>query len=156
MEGADYYFISRRESEDLILGGHAADWEILYGHTYGISRKEFSEKTTGSTAIAVVSPSGAKRLANLATPCHYFYINVNKDTAIKRFLDRMLKEVATNSLVAVDTIYYAKRLEAALGDIEDWPYLMPSFTYSFTSTDTNDILPFLLESIDSIESTRHD
>lgn len=68
----DYYFVSEQKFNDTPMIE-----KVLYNeHLYGVSKKEFLEKTQENTAVVVCTPEGAKQIKKHCPDAQIVYLNV--------------------------------------------------------------------------------
>ncbi len=63
VHGRDYYFVSRREFEDLIRQGAFLEWAEVHGHLYGTSKTEVERALSGEEDLLLdIDVQGASQV----------------------------------------------------------------------------------------------
>lgn len=99
VEGVDYFFISRAESEAMEARGEFAELAIFGGHRYGVSKTEFSNKLNDPVGLAflIVEPAGIDHYVAPALEVgavHLkFFVDVPLDVRLERIQERTVKDI---------------------------------------------------------------
>lgn len=99
VEGVDYFFISKEESEAIEARGEFAELAIFGGNRYGVTNTEFQTKLNSPAGVAflIVEPEGINHYVEPALRVgakHLkFFINVDLDTRLQRLQDRVFNDI---------------------------------------------------------------
>ena len=91
-DGIDYYFINKKQFEDMIRNDEIVEYTMFNDWYYGLSKKELEKKNL----VLVFNPHGLRNLKKLNIPTLSILVKVDQDTRISRQLARgdKLMEVA--------------------------------------------------------------
>jgi guanylate kinase len=89
-EGADYYFLSRKEFLRRVEAGEFLEWATYAGHLYGTLRSEIDRIfARGRTAVLDVEIEGARQIrANFPNSLHVFVLPPSAEELVARLAGR--------------------------------------------------------------------
>lgn len=123
IEGCDYFFISREESEAMEARDEFAELAIFGGNRYGVTKKEFADKLNDPIGLAflIVEPEGIDHYVApaLAVGAQHlkFFVDVPLETRLDRLEARVLQDILEIS--EYFDSYYSSNVKAkAEADLE--------------------------------------
>jgi guanylate kinase len=103
VEGRDYFFISREESEAMEARGEFAELAIFGGNRYGVTKKEFAGKLNDPIGLAflIVEPEGIDHYVAPALEVGAKHLKFFVDAPLEIRLDRLRSRTSADILKAV-------------------------------------------------------
>jgi guanylate kinase len=142
----DYYFLSRKECNDLIYAGEVAEHILFKDNIYGIKKTEIEAKiSTGKIPLVIVEPHGLAQLDEIYNSELYsIYLDAPLELLYERFLDRFSKDLVEGGIV--NTKYHTSRIKGIYEEKKTWANMCRWDYYIdiFTPENQQSLVPALI------------
>lgn len=105
-EGVDYFFISEKRSKEIEASDGFAELAIYNNVRYGVTKEEFKNKLDEGVAFLIVEPTGidhyVKPALDVGAVHLSYFIEVPQQVALKRYKERILKDIANETQRTID------------------------------------------------------
>lgn len=152
VDGFSYYFINRKEAQELIVAGKAIEYVEFNGNIYGTTYEEINTKLrSGETPLVVLEPHGLQQYQSILKDNLYsVYLDSTRQILMSRFLERFYGEVQRGMARGTkqDLLKYeTKRILGMLHEIDHWKEecVWNMYIDSFTEENKESIVNSLLK-----------
>ena len=110
-EGIDYYFVSRREFEQMIEDNKFYEWARVHGHYYGTSRREIEKRSAEQDLLLDIDVQGAEQIRSKLKKAVFIFI-------FPPHLEELKRRLSERGQESTDEI--KQRLEIAKREIRSY------------------------------------
>lgn len=110
-EGKDYYFVSKKDFEDMIREEKFLEWAVVHGYHYGTSRREVEKRSGKKDLIFDIDVQGARKIKEAVKKAVFIFILPPDFKELKKRLGRRGQD---------DAAVIQKRLDTAKKEIREY------------------------------------
>lgn len=153
IHGIDYYFLGRKECQDIIDANAAAEHIEFKGNIYGIEKQEIETKLSlGKIPLVIVEPHGQRQISKMyGEEMYAIYVDAPLELLYERFLERFAKDIISAdqrwSAKDLDIKYHASRIIGIQDEWKTWKRICEIDFYisHFTSDNKESIISSVAE-----------